>query len=258
MHNRSMGFHRYVAIGDSFTASGLDLAREHPGCKRSPSNYPHLVADARPDIALLDVSCGGASTAETLEPQQFQDIVNPPQFTELSERTDLVTVSLGGNDEDVYYHFLYKCVQLRAEDPDGDPCRTANGGRIERAMPQIRGRLAEVLEEVGELAPNARVVMVGYPRILPDRGDCPRRVPVAEGDAGYVRDMMALLVEAQHGAAEDAGAEYVDVWSASEGHDMCSADPWVNDWTDGPDGAHEFHPTPAHQRAVADMILEIL
>jgi hypothetical protein len=108
------------------------------------------------------------------------------------------------------------------------------------------------------LSMNARVVMVGYPRLLPDEGECRKRVPVADGDVDYVRTMMALLVAAQEGAAADAGVEYVDVWSASEGHDVCSDEPWINDVKDGPDGAHEFHPMPEHQRAVADLILETL
>jgi len=39
---------------------------------------------------------------------------------------------------------------------------------------------------------------------------------------------------------------------------MCSDEPWVNDVTDGPEGAYPFHPMPAHQRAVTDLIMEML
>ena len=41
-------------------------------------------------------------------------------------------------------------------------------------MDKIRDNLAEVLEEVGDRAPDARVIMVGYPRLVPDQGECPR------------------------------------------------------------------------------------
>jgi hypothetical protein len=125
-------------------------------------------------------------------------------------------------------------------------------------MGAIRDNLAEVLEEAKERAPEARVIFVGYPRLLPDDGTCPKRVPVADGDADYVREMLGLLVAAQKGAAKDAGVEYVDVYTPSKGHDICSDDPWVNDVTDGPQGSYNFHPMPAHQKAVADLIEEML
>jgi hypothetical protein len=246
----------YVALGDSFTATGLPVAEGE--CKRSTQNYPHLIAEADPEIRLVDVSCGGASTADMRHSQEFRGSVQPPQFDALDRTVDLVTVSLGGNDYDVYWNYLYRCVQLAATDPDGHPCRTADGGRIAGRMGSIRDNLTAVLEEVAERAPEARVIVVGYPRLLPDSGSCPRRVPVAKGDVDYVRDMHALLVRAQRDAAKAAGAEFVDVYTPSKGHDICSADPWVNDVTDGPRGSYNFHPMPAHQRAVAELVLQML
>ncbi len=247
----------YVALGDSFTATGLPQAEGE--CKRSTQNYPHLIAEANPGMRLVDVSCGGASTADMLGSQAFRGSVQRPQFEALDEGTDLVTVSLGGNDFDVYWGFLYRCVQLAAQPDRADhPCRTANAGRIEKRMGAIRANLAAVLEEAASRAPKARVIFVGYPRLLPDDGTCPKRIPVASGDVDYVREMLGLLVEAQAAAAKDAGAEYVDVYTRSDGHDICSDQPWVNDVTDGPQGAFNFHPMPAHQRAVADLIEEML
>ncbi len=246
----------YVALGDSFTATGLPDAPDD--CKRSTQNYPHLIADADPDITLVDVSCGGAATADMTDPQEFRGTVQDPQFDALDEDTDLVTVSLGGNEFGVYWKFLYRCVELAAQDRRGAPCRQANEGRIERRMDAIRDNLAGVLEGIGERSPEARVIFVGYPRLLPEEGTCPRRVPVAAGDVAYVRTMLDLLVRAQRAAAEQADVEYVDVYTPSEGHDICSDDPWINDVTDGPEGSYNFHPMPAHQRAVADLILEIL
>ena len=246
----------YVALGDSFTATGLPEAREP--CYRSTQNYPQLIAQARADLTLIDVSCGAASTEDMLKPQEILGRVQSPQFNALSPDTDLITVSLGGNDYDLYSTFLYRCVELAPQDPDGDPCRTANGGRLERRIDEVRDNLVAVLEEAHDRAQEARVIVVGYPRLLPDEGECPRRVPVAAGDVDFVREMMSLLVDAQKGAAEDAGVEYIDVFAASEGHDICSDAPWVNGVKNGPQGAYAFHPMPAHQRAVAELILEIL
>ena len=246
----------YVALGDSFTAAGLPPASGT--CRRSGQNYPHLLVSQNPQYVLVDVSCGGASSANMLETQQVEGDVQPPQLDAISDDTDLVTVGLGGNDFDVISKFLFQCIELAGEDPTGDPCRTRNDGSVEGRMDKIRDNLAEVLEEVGDRAPDARVLMVGYPRLVPDEGECPRQVPLASGDVDYVREMLSLLVEAQEGAADDAGVEYVDVYGPSKGHDMCSKHPWVNDVSDGPKGAYPFHPMPAHQRAVTDLIMEML
>jgi len=249
----------YVALGDSFTATGLP-EEEGGDCRRSTQNYPHLLADAHPEWTLVDVSCGGASTEAMLGSHQVRDTatVARPQFDALDEGTDLITVSLGGNDFDAYWTYLYRCLPLVTADPDGAPCRKANGGQVERHMDDIRDRLAEVVEEAKKRSPDARVLFVGYPRILPDEGSCPKKVPVAKGDVDYVREMHALLVQAQRDAARDAGAEFIDLYTPSEGHDICSEDPWVNDVTDGPEGAHDFHPMPALQRAIAALITEKL
>jgi hypothetical protein len=246
----------YVALGDSFTATGLPEAKWP--CKRSSQNYPQLVSQAHPAWELIDVSCGGAATDDMLGSQDVRGTVQRPQFEAIDDGTDLVTVSLGGNDFDVYWAYLYRCTQLVAQDPDGDPCRVSNGGQLEKQMGPIRAKLAEVLEEAAKKAPQARVLLVGYPRLLPDEGSCPGRVPVAKGDVAYVREMHRLLVQAQKGAASDAGAEYVDLYTPSKGHDICSDKPWINDYTDGPEGAYNFHPMPALERAVADLILEML
>jgi hypothetical protein len=43
-------------------------------------------------------------------------------------------------------------------------------------------------------------------------------------------------------AAKHAGAVYVDMYPASEGHDICSADPWIADYRGGLDKAHPAAP----------------
>ncbi len=47
---------------------------------------------------------------------------------------------------------------------------------------------------------------------------------------------------------------YVDVWSASQGHDVCSADPWINGQFTDPIRAAGFHPFANEQLAVAGLI----
>ena len=50
-----------------------------------------------------------------------------------------------------------------------------------------------------------------------------------------------------------AGAEFVDLVEASQGHDICSDEPWVAGIRGAPKRAMGLHPYPAEQRAVADL-----
>ena len=63
-------YDRYVALGDSYTAAPLVPPTDTSNvCLRSGANYPALVAEAMPGTTLTDVSCSGATTANTTTPQ---------------------------------------------------------------------------------------------------------------------------------------------------------------------------------------------
>jgi hypothetical protein len=59
-------------------------------------------------------------------------------------------------------------------------------------------------------------------------------------------------------ATAAAGADYVDTYSLSKGHDVCSDDPWVNGHEEVPGEAAALHPFAAYHRAVADAIVTLL
>ena len=69
------------------------------------------------------------------------------------------------------------------------------------------------------------------------------------------RDEVAHLADLAR-AAERTDTTYVDVWRASAGHDVCADEPWVNGQQGVQGGAIPFHPLPAGQRAVADLVVE--
>ena len=251
----------YAALGDSFTAAPWIPVTSTDGCLRSDRNYPQLVARRLEDVRLLDVSCGGATTDDIPQSQvQSDGTVHPPQLEAVSESTDVVTVGMGANDAKFAALVLYECAAYRQTDPEGSPCRDVNGQRVDVALDAIRDRLVEVLEAVTARAPDARVLVIGYPRFLPDNGDCPQRMPLAQGDVEFVRNSFDRLMYAMEAAAAEVAVEYVDVAAASEGHDVCSDEPWVNAWDQKPSRQHgaPYHPTPAEQEAVAELILDLL
>ena len=182
------------------------------------------------DATLVDVSCGGARTDAVLRSQVLESErrVLPPQIDAVSADTDLITVGLGANDGGFVVTTVFGCLAMAPSDPRGSPCKDAFAKKIPRLLDRIRTRYVDVLEAIGHRAPNARILVVGYPRLLADSKGCPRRFPLAKGDVDYVREAFDRLIDTIEAAAAEAGVEYVDVAAASEGHDICSDEPWIN------------------------------
>jgi lysophospholipase L1-like esterase len=166
---------RYVALGDSYAAGpGIPVQTGEPsGCSRSTRNYPSVVAQTLDVAGFQDVSCSGATTEHLTGPQKVQPGVNPPQLEALAADTELVTLTIGGNDIG-FGEIVSECARRSPTQPAGSACEdhyTAGGSdelaeRIEAAAPKVRSALAEIEKR----SPDARVLLVGYPAILPDEG----------------------------------------------------------------------------------------
>jgi lysophospholipase L1-like esterase len=252
------GFQRYVALGDSYTAAPLVPDTDTTnGCLRSTNNYPALVAAALPGVELVDVSCSGADTASMVGFQQTNEEAKPPQFDALTEDTDLVTLGIGGNDFNLFGTLVGTCAQLRSSDPTGSPCsdRYSDGASDEltQQLDDIRSHVAATVAGIRARAPKAKVVVVGYPQIIPSRGSCPDLLPLAIGDYPFARRVSAGLAAAVKRGARDA--TFVDLFGPSAGHDICSSDPWINGANTDPARALAFHPFAAEQQAAAELVL---
>ena len=253
-------YDQYVALGDSYTAAPLVPPTDTSTlCLRSAVNYPALVADAMPGTVLTDVSCSGASTRNTFSPQTGRGGSVPPQFDALRPGTDLVTVGLGGNDESLFAGTLGSCVQVAAQDPTGSPCTdAASGGRdIDRILARTTDSLVQVVAGIEERSPDARVLLIGYPQLIPETGTC-EDLPLADGDYTFARTINRGLADAVEAAAEEADVEFVDLWAPSAGHDICADEPWINGRVTSAATALAYHPLAVEQEVVADLVLEAL
>ena len=254
---------RYVALGDSYTAAPLVPETDTSnGCLRSSNNYPALVADGMPGTRLVDVSCSSADSASMIGVQQTNDGSKAPQFNALTKSTDLVTLGIGGNDFDLFGTLVGVCPQYRSSDPDGSPCRdrlSAGGAdKLTAAIDEIRGHVRAIVTGIHDRAPGARVLVVGYPQILPPSGTCPELLPLAAGDYDWGRDLNVALNRALEQGASAAGGEYVDLFSATAGHDICADDPWINGRVTDWHAALAFHPFAAEQKKAAEVVLAAL
>jgi lysophospholipase L1-like esterase len=252
----------YVAMGDSYTAAPgtgpYDSVTN--GCLQSTTNYPHLVAEEL-GLDLVDVSCGGAETSEIhRRPQKTTTGATlGPQIDALTEKTKLVTISIGANDEQIFADLVLGCaMELGVKDRDGAPCTEADSGADSFAnrIDRMEERIVEVLEAITEEAPQARVVFVSYPQFATDER-C-RLFPIAEGDTDLARRVNELLVLAQERAAAEVGVEFLDLYELTEGHHFCADDPWIAGADPDVDLFQQWHPYPKEQQVAAEALAEVV
>ncbi|MBB1262003.1 SGNH/GDSL hydrolase family protein [Streptomyces alkaliterrae] len=213
----------YVALGDSYSAGSgvLPVDTGNLLCLRSKANYPNVIAD-RTGARLTDVTCGAAQTKHFT---QSQYLGVAPQLNVLKADTDLVTLTIGGNDNNTFINAILACGSAGLlSGGKGSPCKDWNGSTFsDQIESNTYPALKAALKAVQEKAPNARVAALGYPWIAPPTADpsCFAKLPIAEGDVPYVRGIQAHLNAVVKRAAEETGAVYVDFAQVSEGHDAC-------------------------------------
>ena len=222
---------RYVALGDSYS-SGVgsgDYYRSGRSCERSPGAYPALWAAARHPASYVSEACSGATIGSVLR----------GQLSALSKATTLVSITIGGNDVG-FGPVMSTCVVL----PTSFCAHvvTAADAEIRAVLP---GRLNKLLAAVSADAPNAMVVVMGYPEPY-DLSRSASCIGLSATDRNDL-DQAAARLDAQLQAAADRyGDAFADVRSAFGGHQICDPDSWMNsvDWLDI--GA-SYHPNPAGQ-----------
>lgn len=247
----------YVALGDSYTAApntGPKVANN--GCFNTTVNYPHRIADAT-GMDLVDNSCNGATTNALTIPQLTPAGEHPPQLDDIDEDTDLVTIRLGANDDSMFSRII-GCARIFGADKPGTPCAnvdaTKGGDSLIPALTDLEDNLVRGLEEIEERGPDARIVVIGYPRIIPEAGTC-ELLPLPAGDYAYARLIIDGLNTALESAAGQVQATYIDMHAASEGHDICAEEPWIAGAPIAPTGATAWHPYAAEGQAVAELVL---
>ncbi|WP_212719573.1 SGNH/GDSL hydrolase family protein [Blastococcus sp. CCUG 61487] len=257
---RGHGPVRYVAMGDSYSAASGVLPPDPTAplqCLRSTANYPNVIARATGAL-LTDVTCGGADTGDYFAPQ-YDGVA--PQLDALSRDTQVVTMTIGGNNSGVFIDSLLQCGAAGLSTlGQGSPCKDRYGSTFEDTIRSTTyPSLVRALEAVRARAPRAEVAILGYPWILPASGGCFDRMPVAEGDVPYLRSLQATLNDAVARAAAETGVTYVDMSRASEGHDACAplGVRWIEPVLQSTNPV-VVHPNALGEAAMADLAMRAL
>jgi hypothetical protein len=212
----------YVALGDSYSAASGVLPPDPaapPECLRSILNYPHVIA-GQIGAQLNDVTCGAADTTHFFN-SQYPGVA--PQLNAVNSHTQLVTMTIGGNDSGVFINSIIDCGSAGiATLGQGSPCKDRYGSSFDDTIrTKTYPSLVNALRAVRAKAPKAKVAILGYPWILPATRGCFPTMPVASGDVPYLRDIQAPLNNAIQRAAAATGMTYVNFTTVSNGHDAC-------------------------------------
>ncbi|RJQ69479.1 SGNH/GDSL hydrolase family protein [Pseudonocardiaceae bacterium YIM PH 21723] len=215
----------YAALGASYT-SGVGAGDYDPAsgaCQRTPRAYPALWVAEQHVPEFTFVACSGATTADVLG----------KQLPAVPEESTLVSVNVGGNDVG-----LIPVVGQCATGPE-----QACLDRVEQARDQVRtvlpGRLDGLYDAIRTQAPDARVLVLGYPLFF-GTGECPAS-PKARHAVNELAEELNMITASR---ATAHGFRYGDAGVTFAGHELCTADPWLH----GADaGGDAWHPTRAGQ-----------
>lgn len=199
----------YVALGDSYSSGTGAPPYQSGSCYRSSRGYAQLWANTHEVSSFKYAACGGATT------QSMTD-----QFASLDAGTDLVSITIGGNDVG-FANTMVTCVT-----GSDTSCVNAVNNGIEAARTTLPGRLDATYATIRTRAPNATVVVLGYPYLVEPNGTCLSATKRAALNRGS--DELAAVISARAAAA---GARYVDARAHFAGHGACGPSPWINSFS---------------------------
>jgi lysophospholipase L1-like esterase len=246
------GTPKFVALGSSF-AAGIGLGDRATGspfvCQRSSNGYPQQLARMR-NLPMVDMSCSGATAQHV---RQGGQAFLGPQLDGLAKNTKWVTLTVGGNDIS-YVGDLTFLAGRKDQTVMGWALRQFwDGPRKpeQRDYINLRNVLASTLAEIKQSAPQATIIVVTYPTILPPKNTC-AKLGLSEAETATMREVGNRLAHLTSAVAHDAAALLIDMHVLGAGHDACSAEPWVNGWNDV--SGTPFHPNIAGAKATAQAI----
>lgn len=210
---------KYVSLGDSYSSGTGTRTYYDSNCQRSVYSYPYLLHNAHPSWTFVHAACSGAKTGDILS----------SQIGSVTSDTNWVTYTIGGNDAG------FSSVITTCAEPSwlGDCNTTVNNAQsyIQNTLP---GRLDQVNNAIKSHAPNAKVIVLDYPRLFNGQ-DCNAGTFFSSSEETRLNQTADMLKSVLSAAATRAGANFLfrDVIPPFIGHAVCdggggSSTEWIN------------------------------
>ncbi|MFH8786016.1 GDSL-type esterase/lipase family protein [Streptomyces roseoverticillatus] len=210
-----------------------------PGTSQSIGDLDDIL---NPDMDYHLVACSGARTYNVLPNGITQDNGGEiPQLDQgyLDQNTSLVTISIGGNDSR-FSDIIQKCLLSlgggnckdktfdKPDGPLGGRDKKFVGQNLEAAVPGIineivRPDITTTLLQIRAKAPHAKIVLMGYPPLISDKGSCLRitnSLGLSESSTAWLNETADTLAAAMQGAVDDAKREGAQAWFSNPKSDF--------------------------------------
>ena len=260
-----VGAGKYAMIGDSYSSGegsgsgNYDATTDnyHPstGC---PASKPNCVNNAHRSTfsysryfaantstfsspsTWVHVACSGAVAADfTASNPNGTCPDEPAQETSLSSQTSLITLTFGGNDLS-FKPVITACAVAGLKNRFNLPtstCQSQYGAQLTADIAALTnsqgtGTLDQLYDRIRADAPNAEVVVLGYPHLFVgsdtgSTGRCLADFWTLDSDQDWLNteaDYIDLNIKT---AAARAGFDYLSTTSLFTGHEVCSSTPWI-------------------------------
>ncbi|MFI9237562.1 GDSL-type esterase/lipase family protein [Streptomyces sp. NPDC053079] len=261
---------------DSFLRSACHRSRHAWSREARLPGKPYNIGDTGDtvDQDFHFIACSGARTKHILSEMNSGERAQIEQGY-LDDSTTLVMLSVGGNDAD-FSSIVKKCfASTDCTDQDAEERALIKG--------EVRSNIIKTLDAIHAKAKNAKIVLMGYPRLLEDKAEClsvtippGRQFGISARESRWLNEMGDLLAEQMQSAATAStpGAAgkvwFTDPKEQFKGKGICG-DPEsihgiVTDLTPGDEpakswgpldfgiSAQSFHPKLAGARLYADAL----
>ncbi|WP_280459900.1 SGNH/GDSL hydrolase family protein [Nocardia carnea] len=255
-----------VVLGDSFTANYPKLFSGTKECLHAATSWPtrlseHMGVAGTPEF--VDASCSGSTISSGQGWWLVHEVAEAAKQQAFGPETEVIAIQTGMNDvwsktnsaslitslQSCVFNFVDGCGLEAAEQGRFPEYRNVTGQLYAK-------RIREVITYMRYYAPNARILLVGYPELFPAGQEhvCVNVLgagQVVQPRGRAVTEYLDRLDNAQRDAAELLDLEFVDIRSVTAGHGLCSDEPWLNGFFDpaADMAGMPFHPS-AHGDAV--------
>jgi len=207
-------------------------------CSRSPDAYAPQIASQR-GYALNFQACSGAKTTD----------VNNNQLGPLNSTTNLVTMTIGGNDAG-FSTVIVDCAAWYF------PCDSAIDNANSFIQNQLPGLLNTTYSDIRSHAPNAHVVILGYPHLFTSDGQTCNFNALTSAHEKRLNSTADLLDSVISARAAAHGFTYVDPRNAFLPHEVCSSSEWLNGQSNPL--SESYHPNVSGQSEFTTLVEGVL
>ncbi|WIX86353.1 hypothetical protein [Amycolatopsis sp. DG1A-15b] len=163
----------------------------------------------------------------------------------LNGNTTLVALTIGGNDGGAFANATTTCTKSVFGDCGSTSFMDKYRGKIDEAQ----ANTSRVLTTIAAKAPNAQIVLMGYPDIFRTDGLACGSHDIEAGNAKPLSDLAAYMAQKQQATLDSLAKKPgpgLKIASADPGtvfnnHGVCGNTPWFHGVSLNPNGDGDFH-----------------